>query len=497
MIFPEGSKNKFRNFVTSRCGLYFKDHDLGSLEDAIVERTKACGFDSVERYYTYLTYSSEKETEFRELLNLLTIKHTYFFRNEPQFKVLRERVLPEIIERKKRAPAALKPALRIWSAGCSTGEEPYSIAMAVADVIKDLDEWSVQIIATDASTSALEKSKAGIYGKSPIMLVDERHKKKYFIEQPGPGGRPQYAVCDTIKKMVHFSYLNLMDKKLPGGFDIIFCRNVVIYFELETTIKLMDRFHSSLADDGYLFIGYSESLQFISDKFRMENWKESVFYRKSREAAVPGGGVPSPAAGTVEEVIEEISKAELEAEKKVELKRHVTPPERIESLLVQIMKAFHLKRYDEALSLIDKAQAIDNSAVDTYYLAAEIYANQGKLDTAKERLQAVLELNELFTPAYYLFGSIYTEEGNLEKAEKNLKKALYLDADFALAYFSLATVYRKEGRVNEALRGYRNTLNVLLKDVPDAIIAYSGGFNSGTLISMCKNNIERLKKRIE
>ena len=309
----------------------------------------------------------------------------------------------------------------------------------------------------------------------------------------------KYEIQDTIKNTVNFSYLNLIDEDFPANIDIIFCRNVVIYFELKTTINVMNRLSKSLADDGYLFIGYSESLQFISDRFRMEDYESAIFYRKVIEEPVaaagepiPGIKPPGPVIAEADRMMEELSKAEIEAGKKDGTKKYV-PPKKIEELLVRIIKAVHLKKYNEALGCIKEAQAVDGSAADPDYLAAEIYANQGKFDEAKERLRSALELNTFFVPAYYLFGSIFMEEEDLEEAEKNLKKALYLDRDFVLAHFGLATIYKKKNRVKDALRGYRNALKILSGDTPGDIIAYSGGLNSATLTSVCKNNIERLK----
>ncbi len=196
MTFSEELKNKFKNFVTSRCGLYFRDYDLRSLEDAVTARMQSCGFDSALAYHNYLTTSEKKEDEFRELLNLLIVNHTYFFRNEPHFRALREKVLPEIIKNKRAERHLLgdrkgiqsngKPKIRIWSAGCSTGEEPYSIAMVIRDLMGDLNEWDVEIYATDVSTHALEKAKTGVYGKNSMGLVNKEYEKKDEVYKDVP-----------------------------------------------------------------------------------------------------------------------------------------------------------------------------------------------------------------------------------------------------------------------------------------------------------------------
>ena len=480
---------RFKNFINNHTGLYFKDYDLKDLDGIIAERMKTCSFDTILAYYIYLTSSEKKDDELRELLNRLTVNHTYFFRNEPQFKVLKEKILPELIERK-----ANNHVLRIWSAGCSTGEEPYTLAMIIKDIIPDTRDWDIQILATDASTQALETARKGVYSVNSMRLVDDYHKKKRFTETPRGGLGTKYAISDKIKRMVTFNFFNLMDEDYPGGFDIIFCRNVTIYFELETTIRVMNKFAESLNDDGYLFIGYSETLQFISDKFKMINLEDAIFYLKAKGGVAPRHFVPpgpGPVKLKVDAILEEISKAEFEAASLERTKKERSAE--FEEKIVRAMKAIHTKNYEEALSLTEEARSLEKNAPDPYYIAAEVYTNQGKLKDAKDNLYAALNKDMMFAPAHYLFGSVYMEEGKTEAAEESYRRALYLENEFSLAHFGLANMYRGKQRINDALREYRNTLTILLKSKPYDIIAYSGGFNAATLASVCKNNIELLK----
>jgi len=516
MILTGDLKQAFKSYITARSGLYFKDHNLKDLEEAVTERMKTLKMSSFPAYYAYLTTSKEKEDEFRELLNILTIQHTYFFRNQPQFRVLRDVVLPEIIAHKslrgRTAPEAIskiasspsaprndtdRPSLRIWSAGCSTGEEPYTIAMVVADVLgDDLKNWDAQIIATDASEEALRAAQKGIYGPSSMRNVNEEHRGKYF-DKIQNRRNTQYAIRNTIKKLVNFAYFNLMDEDYPAGFDVILCRNVVIYFELETTINVMNRFYSSLFEEGYLFIGYSETLQFIQDRFRMVSQSDALYYKKippgmPSERGMEEPTLPAEGKLDIERVLEGISRAEALAELEAKPKKEV-PPERFEDILVQIIKAIHLKEYGKALRLIEDAGRADATSSDPHYLAAEIYINQGKPREAKKRLEKALELDSLFAPAHYLLGCISVEQNELGKAKENLKKALYINKDFLLAHFYLALVFKNEGSISNAIREYRNTVRLLSRQDPQDIIAYSGGFSAATLASVCRDNIERLK----
>jgi chemotaxis protein methyltransferase CheR len=447
-----------------------------------------------------LTFSEEREDEFRELLNLLTVNHTCFFRNEPQFKALKEKILPGIIAHKKENMITnqweidWRPSLRIWSAGCSTGEEPYSIAIAVQEAIPELENWNIQVLATDASNSALEVGRKGIYGENSMRLVSKERRDLYFMERKGIGGSAEYEIRDTIKDMVRFGYLNLMEGNYPAAFDIIFCCNVTIYFEIQTTMEVMGKIYHSLNDDGYLFIGYSESLQSISNEFKMLDWEDAIYYQKRQvKKALSEIKLPVPHGVTGDRASEETSPSELEAQLKEFKRRGTKSAKSMGELLTEVIKNLHTKKYHLALYLVEQVHKIDRDAVEPYYLEAVALSSLGRFEEAKERLKTGLRLNPLFEPAHYLFGSLFNEEGNVEEAKKSFKKALYLNKDFTLAHFSLANIYKSEGKPHEAIREYRNTLNILAKNAPDEIIAYSGGFSAVAIAGACKNNIEKLK----
>jgi chemotaxis protein methyltransferase CheR len=493
MILSKEQNNKFRDIIADRCGLYFKDHSLKNLEKVVKSRIEVNKFKVVDDYYKYIVSSEKKEEEIRELLNLLTINHTYFFRNQPHFKTLKEKVLPELIKRKLqefKGKEGEKPCLRIWSAGCSSGEEAYTIAMTVKEVIPDLDKWNIEISGTDASGFALEKARKAVYPESALRLVNDIYREKYFTKND-----KQYLLSNEIKQMVDFNYLNLIGQDFLLGFDIIFCRNVVIYFEIETTIEVLNKFYSSLDNEGYLFVGYSESLQFISEKFKMQSFEDSIFYRKLCAKYVPEQKKEKDIKQSFEEYIQELSLQEVQIEKKeiIEEKKHAIPAKKIEEILVQIVKAFHLKEYDEAFFLIDEAHKMDETMIEPYYVSAEIYTNKREFEKAKQELEKILKIDNLFAPVYYLTGSICFEQEKIEEAKENLRKALYLDRNLIMANFILAAVYKKEDKKDLAIRVYRNTLKTLQNNSLEEIVAYSQGFNTASVISICANNIERLK----
>lgn len=506
---PDEVRARLKSFITSRSGLYFKDHDMKDLEEVIAVRTQACGFDSAVSYYSYLTTSDKREDELRELLNRLTINHTYFFRNEQQFEALRKKVLPDVLDRRSTAAAGgtEKPKLRIWSAGCSTGEEAYSIAMIVRDMLIDVSAWDIQIIATDASTEALEKARKGIYSKNSVKSVGTKYLEKYFTKHDTARGGEEYAISGDIKSMVSFVFHNLIEDEFPADFDVIFCRNVVIYFEMDTTVNIMKKFYASLVDDGYFFAGYSESLHYMPERFRMVSAEEAIFYEKiSKGAAQPADrqeGRPAPGVHghrrpaarekSFEELLEEMSRAELAADIKGYAKAPAAGGKKIDDILVEAFKSFHLKEYGRALMYIEDAIDVNGKAIEPYYLAAEIYVNQGRFEEAKKMLRSILKINPMFAPGHYLAGCILTEEGSTDKAKESLRKAVYIDKDFSLARFYLAQAYKNEGKPDEAIREYRNTIKLLSGSSAEQMLPYGGGFSVATLTNACRENIERLK----
>lgn len=497
----DDSRAKLRKLINEHTGLHFKDYGLKDLEGAVLQRMAARRIISPLDYILLISLSDEKENEFRELLNLLTINHTYFFRNEPQFKVLKENILPEIIKKKIKNSLVepldkkVKPSIRIWSAGCSTGEEPYTIALVIKELIPDLENWDIQILATDASENALEKARHGVFSSNSVKGVPEHYLEKYFRKQNLGARSTQYEISDEVKQMVMFAYFNLIDKSYPCDFDIIFCRNVVIYFHPETVIDVMARMYESLRDDGYFLIGYSETLQFMQNKFKMFCVNDAIYYQKQNEKIATHGIALKKSVIPTEKALEEISLKQALAEIEAELKKIPTPP-KIESLLVDALKFSRMKKYDRALLLISEAEQQDPRSTEPLYFGAEILLSQGKIQEAKTKLDKALRIDPFFAAAHYLLGCLSLDEGLTREAKESLKKVLYLDKNFFLAHFYLAQAYKLESMTDEAVREYRNTAKSLSHLGAEDIIPYSGGFNAATILSVCYDNIERLKLAI-
>jgi len=261
-----------RDLVYAECGIWLKDEKKSFLMNRAARRMRELNISSYYRYYKLLTDRDAGKKELLDFLDALTINETSFFRNRPQIDVLSRKVLPEIIDRKRKDG---RLTLKMWSAGCSTGQEPYTLAMILRESVPDIRSWQIKILASDLSLTALEAAGKGLYLPEKLEGVEQRLLGMYFRKDKGG-----YRVTDEIKRLVVFDYHNLMHENGAKDFDVIFCRNVLIYFDGQTQKNVIGRLRRALVPDGYLFLGHSETLQGIDDNFTFIHHNRGTAYRK-------------------------------------------------------------------------------------------------------------------------------------------------------------------------------------------------------------------------
>ena len=261
-----------RDFVRDYCGIYFDDDSRYLLEKRLSRRVRTLHFSNFREYYRYLLYHKNREEELTSIIDIITVNETYFFREQNQLKTFSEEILPELKDTNKD-----KKRLRVWSAGCSTGEEPYTIAMLVLEK-GYFHNWNIEIFGSDINQRVLQAARSGIYRKNSFRATEPYFLRKYFREEDNIS-----KISDNVKKYVNFSHLNLLDPfkvKLVGTVDVIFCRNVLIYFDHPSRKKVIDMFYERLADGGYLLLGHAESLINISTAFSLRHFKYDMVYQK-------------------------------------------------------------------------------------------------------------------------------------------------------------------------------------------------------------------------
>lgn len=260
----------FAQLIYDESGIAIKETKREYLQSRLQKRLQANGCQSFYRYYKLVTDREQGRRELIHLVDSLTINETSFFRNRPQFEILEKIVMPEL---KKKKFGNFR--LRFWSAGCSRGHEPYSIAMSVLNNLDFPDAWDVKIIASDISLRALEAAQKGVYSEHEVTNVAPQYLEAYFERNNG-----HYQIKPIVKKLVVFDYHNLKHENGLSGLDAIFCRNVMIYFDREEQKRLIQKFHKSLADGGYLFLGHTESIQGLSEGFRFIYHNKGAVYQK-------------------------------------------------------------------------------------------------------------------------------------------------------------------------------------------------------------------------
>jgi chemotaxis protein methyltransferase CheR len=271
MILTDDEFKLFSQLIYNESGIAIKDAKRDYLQTRLQKRLQASQFNSYYRYYKFVTDKTQGNRELLDLVDSLTINETSFFRNRPQFDLFVDLVLPEL---KKKRASNLK--LRFWSAGCSRGQEAYSIAMSLLDHLELPNAWDIKILASDISLRVLESAQKGQYSEYEAGTVHPEYLKVYFDKVAG-----SFQIKPHVRKLVIFDYHNLKHDNGLVGLDVIFCRNVMIYFDADEQKRLIDKFHKSLAVGGYLFLGHSESLQGLSDKFKFIYHSKGAVYQKT------------------------------------------------------------------------------------------------------------------------------------------------------------------------------------------------------------------------
>jgi chemotaxis protein methyltransferase CheR len=486
---------RFRDWIHLHSGIYLEETKLDSLRISLVTRATRFGFIDYDEYYRMLTASDD---EFKELMNLVTINETSFFRFPAQFEVLRDIVIPEILAEKSSASRQF----RVWSAGCSTGEEPYTIAMTLLDSTLEGSDFGLEVLGTDVSTSALDRAKEGIYKARSMASLEQSVVQRWF--EPVKGG---HRPAQRVREIVDFSYHNLVKEPYPiallSNWDVIFCRNVTIYFRLESTRRVVNNFYESLNPGGYLFIGHSETLQTISDRFEVLELGGVFLYRKPplrgvrgvgygaarrasrvsgdraqrprlsvtepRRASTPGrpGGPSSePTAQPSADALADVAQAIAEAHEMLELGRPA-----------------------EARHAAERALTIDAGSIEALLVRAHANADSGDFEAAVQDANAALKINPLLAPARYILGVIYQRQGDGQAALAEFKRTIYIDSEFVLAHFNAANIYRGRGAMGDACREYENTLRSLDANPSGEWTAFLGGFRADLLARTCERSL--------
>jgi chemotaxis protein methyltransferase CheR len=487
---------RLRDRLAEYSGVYLDLARLRLLENGLARRLQATG-DDLAAYERRIQGPGARD-ELRLLAELVLNHETIFFRNGPHLRALREVLLPEIHRRKP--PGA---PIRIWSAGCATGEEPYSLAITAIETLGQPLARTVEIWATDLSDPALRKAREGFYRGRALQNLPCDLLARYFT--PRNDG---YMAGDELRALVRFEALNLLDPfpRYASGVDIIFCQNVTIYFQLKTCQELIGRFYDCLPDAGLLFLGFSETLWNIFDRFHSREVAGAyVYYKGALDSAPPSAG-PAPRQRQSGQQSRQRQSAliptRIDTDRSRASRDHRTVvPDRAspvqprghadQAALASGRDLLAQGRLDDALGALRHVSPQSDCAPEALTLIARAHADRGDLDLAVAEIQRAIEIDTLNEEAHLLLGVILGRQGQWQLAIQQLERARYLRADSALVSFHLAEAYRQAGRVEKAAHEYRNTLRKLDPHPPGALL---DGVAVGWLRETCQRLIEYLPR---
>jgi len=488
-------------FLSSHMGLHFPKERRLDLLRGIRSAAKDFGFDDVETCIRWLLSSPLKKHQIEILAGHLTVGETYFFREAKMFEALEKQILPALINAREKT----SKRLRIWSAGCCTGEEPYSIAILLSKLIPDLSNWNILILATDINPIFLQKAEEGIYGEWSFRGTPLWLREQYFRRTKDN----RYEILPRIKRMVKFSYLNLVEDVYPAflndtnAMDIIFCRNVLMYFTTDQMKKVVQRFHQTLVEDGWLVVGSSESSNAYFPQYRAVNFPGAILYKK-REKNIEKNKRPI-IEFIPQEIPRPLSEDKVSSTEQIFSNFEFSPeftdntfPETVESPGVNPKQDTKTETnlYKEALELYDKGHYSETEEKITLHLSernndpkamillAKTFANQGKLSKALEWCEKAIAIDKLKPEFYHLYAAILQEQGQTDRAMEALKRALYLDPNFALAHFMLGNLTRQRKKIKESNKYLENAHSLLNIHKKDEILPEAEGMTAGRLMEL-------------
>jgi len=453
--------------LQKRCGLLFSKEQQDDFFKHVSATLYDLGFADVLDLVVHLEPHPITHPSWQVLLNRVTIGETYFFRNQWHFQALRDRILPPLIYQ-RRMDGEL--TIRLWSAGCASGEEPYSLAILLQELIPDYHNWDIEILATDLNSESIAKAEKAIYGGWSFRMETPLHvKETYFTEAAG-----LYTLKSDVRHMVNFRTMNLIEDSYPQQpIDVILCRNVTIYFDRLTTQMVVQRFFDILQPNGWLIVGHSEPLASIYTYYTTVNVEGAVLYKKGEHAPHP------PKATVPQSPLANLPTATILDE--------LAQNERLDN----VRKLIEQQNFATAQQELNAFLELMPDHINALFLLAKLLADEGQTDTVYEILNTIEELDPLVAQAHYLRALLLQQE----QAPPNdikivLRRALYANRDFALAHFMMGELLAEEGNADLARRNWKNAHRILQNQPNDSLVPFGDGIMTGTLLHIIEERLQ-------
>lgn len=501
----EKQVDEFADWISRRLGFRRQAMRTPSLLEVLTARMESTGCDSFESYWQRLTGAPGRE-EVRVLGQRLSVPETYFFRNEDHFRALREAVLPALAARRSER------RLRVLSAGCATGEEPYSLAIAAREVLGD--DWDVKVDAADINAEVLDRAAQASYRPWSLRATPEAVRDRYFRASAG-----RFELDPIVRQMVRFFEANLLDAQAatwqsPQAYDLVFCRNMLMYLTPEAMRAVVARIAEAMRDDAYLFIGHAETLRGVTDAFSLCHTHGTFYYARrravalvdpARRDAIPPAQRPradqAPEAPTWLAAIDQSSaridallsdsRAEPEARTPREHAATRQPLVAPRDDLAETIALMREERYEEAL---ERVEALPGDRHDAMLVRAALLTNAGRVEEAERACGRLLERDDMDAGAHYLMALCREHVGDVEGALAHDRTAVYLDPRFAMPRLHIGLVAGRAGRRDEAVESLRQAESLLAEESVPRILMFGGGFGRESLVALCRAQLKRYEE---
>ncbi|HBQ99081.1 MAG: hypothetical protein J7524_16445 [Roseofilum sp. Belize BBD 4] len=485
--------------INHKTGLAIRSKDRESLSQKVIHRTQCLRMSSVDDYYQLLaTPSHRRDREWETLIDLLTTGESYFFRDRGQIQLLRTHLLPELINiQRHQAGDRDRPSFNVWSAGCSTGEEAYSLAILLMELIPDWRNWHLRVLGTDINAMAIAKAKTGLYNNWSFRLVEPRLKASYFKPY-----QELWKINPDIQQLVHFQTSNLILDSIPQDqgqfipFDLVICRNVFIYLTKEAIDICLQKFCHALHNKGYFITSHTELYGHHLQCLQIKALPESIVYQKqcslmNGETYSEQRKVPSFLHPLSQKLGLKFSFTDNQIPTKTSIDSHTSTLAKLQNN--QPQKTSKPEKHPNFIRKnLDYLEEKPKDFTDLLSMAKS-HANLGELDLAIQYAHECLSVRAFAIDPYYLLSQIAEEKGELEQAKIYLKRIIYLEPKSISAYLDLGSLYAQQGNKVQARKFWNIALDFLQKYPQDAKIGTSEEYTTKELLRFIKNRLKELQ----
>jgi chemotaxis protein methyltransferase CheR len=475
-----GLLQRFMRLITAHLGLQVRETETDKVRHAIQSRMTEQQLGNPEAYYQLLASDTAAgQREWEELALPLTIGESYFFRDSGQFSLLRQRIIPELIERNSATRS-----LRIWSAGCSTGEEPYSMAILVHELLPSRRDWNIVILGTDVNKNAIAAARRGIYRQHSFRILDQEFRDRYFHHHRG-----DWELDKRFRSMVAFRQLNLLRDPFPDAstdlqeIDLILCRNVFIYFDRPAKTHVVTKFTNTLKVGGYLVTGHAELHDQKPSGLRVEAFPESIIYRRDQtNGGTHQASPPQHCAGSTTWTAPTSIPLAKEGPTQSALVDRPSPAARTSPKDSRPIM----------LRTLDEASHGHPTSVEKLYDQARRNADIGHYEAAIRACRLALTRDAFAEKPYHLLAQIAEIQGDITGAKDFLKKMLYVAPASVVAHLELGALYAGEQDLPRARKMYTRAIELLKALPPDAVIEPFLDLPASQLLPEVHCRLERL-----